>query len=227
LSNDPLTDWEVRRRLRAEVVRGAGSGTSVFLRALDDSGNLSDAEVESQFQLEKALNRRVTVVGHVPWLGFDLSSLSSQWSEGLAKHLGTPSARLPQALEPLLSHGWESRWAIGSPVLNAETPPPWLEALFTVHQPVDVCQMLHANHFLVDLLRETSLELDKPFPGTERTLALSVDPENEGDARLLVSILVDMAPFEAGERLEQFDEEWWLDNMHRARGLVCINLSFQ
>lgn len=91
----------------------------------------------------------------------------------------------------------------------------------------EVLQFLAEYLFLRGLLSEAVEHLRVYFPKFQFGLEVVSDPEGEDDRQLVLSVVSDISPSESLARLRQFDEEWWLDAMERARGKLCINLEFR
>jgi hypothetical protein len=64
------------------------------------------------------------------------------------------------------------------------------------------------------------------FPGTDLRLEVATDPEVAGVTHLVLSINQDGSVDRALNRLRRFDDDWWLDQIHRARGKLVITLAF-
>jgi hypothetical protein len=79
----------------------------------------------------------------------------------------------------------------------------------------------------VDLIIQDRLQLLAPilqarFADAQLFLEVVLDPESD-EQRLLVSVATAMPIEHALTTLHQFDSDWWLDNMDRSQGLVCID----
>jgi len=101
-----------------------------------------------------------------------------------------------------------------------------LQGMFAFVEPLEVGRFLEERPFLVGLLREARVELAKYFPRSAVRLEVLHDADFGGDAQLVASAVVNLEPLEARRRLRQFDREWWLDNVQRAEGAVCITVDF-
>jgi hypothetical protein len=110
-------------------------------------------------------------------------------------------------------------------VPQAETQ--WLGQLYTFRQQAEVLRFLERFPFLVSLLLEAHGQVENYFPRSPVSLEVVADPEVADDCQLVLSIATDFAPDEAVDRLERFDEDWWLDALDRAQGKLCINVEFR
>jgi len=63
-----------------------------------------------------------------------------------------------------------------------------------------------------------------PYP--QISLEVVTDPEVADGHELVAFILTNLPPHEALNRLERFDEDWWLEASHKAEGNLCIHLEF-
>ena len=100
----------------------------------------------------------------------------------------------------------------------------WLERLYTFRERSDVLWFLERYPFLVPLLLEAYGKIGDYFPYSQVFLEVVTDPEAVGDYQLVVFIATNFDPDEADDRFERFDEDWWLDALDQAQGVLCINL---
>lgn len=103
----------------------------------------------------------------------------------------------------------------------------WLERLYTFREREEVLWFLESYPFLASLLLEAYDNIGNYFPYTQVFLEVVSDPEATNDYQLVSSIATNLDPGEVIDRLEQFDEDWWLDALDRAQGKLCINVEFQ
>ena len=99
-----------------------------------------------------------------------------------------------------------------------------LERLYTFREREEVLWFLERYPFLVPLLLEAYYEIEKYFPHSQVFLEVVTDPEAIDDYQLIAFIATNFGPDEAVDRLEQFDEDWWLDALNRAQGKLCIDV---
>lgn len=104
---------------------------------------------------------------------------------------------------------------------------PLLERFYSFRERSDVLGFLERCPFLVPLLLEIHGKIGAYFPYSQVVLEVVTDPEAVGDSQLVVFIATDFDPDKADERFERFDEDWWLDALDRAQGMLCINLEFR
>jgi len=91
-----------------------------------------------------------------------------------------------------------------------------------------VCQFLRQHSSLVPVLFQVRKKVDQYF-GIEAltNLELLIDPEdNPSNPTLFALILTTLPANEATTRLEQLDDEWWLDQPHEVRRLMNIDVEY-
>ena len=100
-----------------------------------------------------------------------------------------------------------------------------LTALYTFRDRETVVGFLATHPHLVPLLVETRPEIARYFgPETPVVLEVIPDREAEGYSDLFAFVLTALPATEAAERLDQFDEEWWLEALDRARRNLTIDI---
>jgi hypothetical protein len=96
-----------------------------------------------------------------------------------------------------------------------------------VRRPAELRRYLKKHPFLVPLLQEIRGKLHEYFPDCPASLAVVTDPEEAGSEQMVVSVATSLAPHDAVGRLGQFDRDWWLDNVRRAQGKICVDVEFR
>ena len=93
---------------------------------------------------------------------------------------------------------------------------PAIEAFISNHPPIEA------------LLPEINHAISVYFQGfSSVTLNLSLNPETQTPEYLILTIMTDLDVDEAVQRLDKFDEIWWLDNLQRANGLIMVDVGFE
>ncbi len=88
---------------------------------------------------------------------------------------------------------------------------------------VDRFLALHPE--LDKLLGEAYQQIQAYFPDSPCRLEVYTDPETT--ERQLLILIQTQSDFEAAmDRLYQFRDAWWLDNLHRARSKLSIDVEF-
>lgn len=81
--------------------------------------------------------------------------------------------------------------------------------------------------YLTDLLEEAYIEIQKHFgPNPEVRLEVVADHEVPGLVEMFGYIVTGLTPEEAGERLQQFDRDWFLKQLPRVKGLLNFDVEF-
>jgi hypothetical protein len=102
-----------------------------------------------------------------------------------------------------------------------------LEHVYTFRKSSEVSYFLEEHPFLTPLLREAYSHIRKYFPSSTLFLEVVADPEARDEEQLVVFVAVNQDPDEASKALDQFDKDWWLDALERARDKLTITLEFQ
>jgi len=91
-----------------------------------------------------------------------------------------------------------------------------------------VSRFLEAHPLLAPLLVEAHGRIGDYF-GLQPQVVLEVvsDPEVHGLVEMFGYIITALTPEEAGNRLRQFDREWFLLQVHRTKGLLNFDVEFR
>ncbi|HLG12916.1 MAG TPA: hypothetical protein VJH03_00110 [Blastocatellia bacterium] len=111
--------------------------------------------------------------------------------------------------------------AITSEILEA------VERLYCLREPPEVRRFLSSHSFLIPLVFQAHDRIGSYFAPLQFTLQVIAEPESVNDQQLVLFMAVDLSPAEALARLQQFDNDWWLDAMDEAKGKLCISLEFR
>jgi hypothetical protein len=98
-----------------------------------------------------------------------------------------------------------------------------LKRFYTFRSSVSVETFLGTHPFLAKMLIDLHGQLEHFFPESSLVLDISADPEAE---YLVVYVVTDSTAPEAIERLERFDDGYWLDHHHQAQGKLIVNVEF-
>lgn len=102
-----------------------------------------------------------------------------------------------------------------------------LERLYSFRQPIQVRTFLGEHAFLAPLLDAAYDIATRYFAPLSLALEVIADPDTADDQQLVLFVVLQGTPAEAFEKLQRFDDEWWLDAMDEAKGRLCISLEFQ
>ena len=95
--------------------------------------------------------------------------------------------------------------------------------LYHIQEPEKVQNFLEENKFLVPLLLTAYTHIQEHFPGS----AVRLKMDEEDQSQLIASIITNRSPDDAFQRLEQFDEQWWLDALDKAEMKLTISVEFE
>lgn len=98
-----------------------------------------------------------------------------------------------------------------------------LKRFYVFREPTEVLEFLEKHPFLVPLLLEAPARIRQYFPDSPLFLQYVPDPESD-DEKLVAYIATNLAPEEAIDTLEQFDDNWWVDVEERAQDKMFFNL---
>ena len=90
----------------------------------------------------------------------------------------------------------------------------------------EVERFLKSNEHLRDLLIEARSVIRRFFPESDVRLELVQDYEGSEDKKLVAYIETTLEPEEAIECLRRFDDDWWLDQLAKSKGLLCIDVGY-
>ena len=86
----------------------------------------------------------------------------------------------------------------------------------------EVLCFLEMYPFLIPLLLETYINIQKDFPASSVLLGVDTEPEELDTKQLIASIITDMDPDSAVDALTSFDKRWWLQATKRSQGKLCV-----
>lgn len=89
-----------------------------------------------------------------------------------------------------------------------------------------VIGFLRQSPTLVSLLAEATEAVGEHFPDMPLALEVVADPDVSDAEHLALSVGTSLPVPEAFDRLQHFDEDWWLDRLPRAEGKLVITLTF-
>ncbi len=94
-----------------------------------------------------------------------------------------------------------------------------------VMDSVGVGSLLLKEPELVDLVNEAAAQLLSFIPDAHMRLELLIDPDYGEGEQLFLGVSTSLEDKKALAALRRFDQEWWVHNDCRSRGLLCIDLS--
>ena len=100
-----------------------------------------------------------------------------------------------------------------------------LEDGYVFEDKREVLRFVKKNRYLLSILEEALDIIPKYFAKEELLLEVMQDPEEDW-VDLALSIQTELDVDKAMEKLDKMDDEWWLSNIQKAKGKLCIRLDF-
>lgn len=119
----------------------------------------------------------------------------------------------------------KEKFSVDMPATTAEIAA--LERAYVLTKPSEVLEWLEKQPSLVALLLEVSAKINNYFPDSQCFLEVVIDPEVINDAQLVVFISPNLSPDEAVHKLEQFEDDWWLDASYQTQGKLSVMVEFR
>lgn len=111
--------------------------------------------------------------------------------------------------------------------LHARTHAEHLAKIYIIKNPNEVGEFIGENLYLLDILEEVPGEIYRYFGSDQKlVLKVSAEPDILESSELWIEILTKLSAKEAMPVLEEFDKNWWLENMERANCKLNITLKF-
>lgn len=95
----------------------------------------------------------------------------------------------------------------------------------TVMVSPEALAFIENNKYLIPILVSANQKLLEYFPHDKLNLDLVNDPEENSDS-LFLSVESSLKPELALERLQNFDQDWWLDEVSKTNDKLCIDVVF-
>jgi hypothetical protein len=91
-----------------------------------------------------------------------------------------------------------------------------------------VTEFLELHRSLTKVLFDVRQKVDQHFgPDTQTNLELFIDPEDDTeDSKLFALILTALPSREASARLDQLDQEWWLEQPYEVKCAMNIDIQY-
>lgn len=143
----------------------------------------------------------------------------------------------PEACDAILSQSGQSlvsesaavsQWSqSGTSVTSvSETDLDMVARHYELRDSAVIERVLADSPSLVGLLVEVREKLPHFFPEATFAVELYVEPEIQSSEQVVVLICTGLDPETAFDVLRSFDDSWWLDNMERGQGRICVSLEF-
>jgi hypothetical protein len=102
-----------------------------------------------------------------------------------------------------------------------------LKRAYSFYNESEIELHLCENPYLVSLLFKAYSRIMEFFLGSRLILEVISNPEEDNDSQLVLYISTNLKPEIALKKLDEFDEQWWLNNLQCARGKLCIDIELQ
>jgi len=96
---------------------------------------------------------------------------------------------------------------------------------YTLKTVRDVYDFIGNNPYLLPLLMEAYSRIRNFFPSEILFLEVATDPDEIGDKQLVIYICTDLSPQEAIDKLNQLDDNWWLNASDASDSKLLIQWS--
>ena len=93
-------------------------------------------------------------------------------------------------------------------------------SIYKLRKPDEIRVFLEDNDFLNPIIIGAYEKLQKYFP--KSPIFMEID-----QGELVISVGTSLSPEEADERLNNFDEEWWIEEFINSKSRLCITVEFQ
>ena len=98
---------------------------------------------------------------------------------------------------------------------------------YEIRNPSEVARFLRENNFLLDLLEEIPSKLKKIFGNKSKfALELLSEPDFPSSREIFVLVLTEEDAEQARNKMDKFDEKWWLKHLDRARCKLNVSLEY-
>lgn len=101
-----------------------------------------------------------------------------------------------------------------------------LEEIYTFREVDAVVDFLKKHPFLHTLLLEAPQQIERYFPDAPLFLEIDIDPEGSGEPKLLLVIGTRLDADTTFEKLNVFNDEWWLPNLKTTRRVLKTYIEF-
>lgn len=101
-----------------------------------------------------------------------------------------------------------------------------LEKLYSWRGKTEILQFLKKHHFVIPVLLEAPDKICHYFPDAQLFLEVVSDPEGIDDAMLELAICINLEPDEAVDKLNKFQDDWWLNLSDKIRQPLCPILEY-
>lgn len=101
-----------------------------------------------------------------------------------------------------------------------------LKKLYRFRGKTDVLGLIEQYPFLLGLLLKAPDQIRYYFPDSQLSIEVIADPEGFDDPMLELAICINLDPDEAVDRLNLFQDNWWLNLSYQIRKPLCLILEY-
>ena len=98
---------------------------------------------------------------------------------------------------------------------------------YTLKTAADVYDFIGYNPYLLPLLMEAYHRIRNCFPSEILFLEVVTDPDEIGDKQLVIYICTDLSPRDAIDKLDQLDDNWWLNASDASDSKLLIQVVYE
>ncbi|MDQ1261953.1 MAG: hypothetical protein QG575_1134 [Euryarchaeota archaeon] len=103
----------------------------------------------------------------------------------------------------------------------------FLNNKYTLKTAADVYDFIGNNPYLLPLLMEAYHRIRNYFPSEILFLEVVTDPDEIGDKQLVIYICTDLSPRDAIDKLDQLDDNWWLNASDASDSKLLIQVEYE
>ncbi|MGH9946634.1 MAG: hypothetical protein ACRD6X_05480 [Pyrinomonadaceae bacterium] len=97
---------------------------------------------------------------------------------------------------------------------------------FSLRNLDDIKQFLERNSYLIPLIEEIPSKISEYFETEELYLEIIADPDFPQSSELWISVLTNKSALHSRPIMDQFDNDWWFENLDRAQCKLNITLEY-
>ncbi len=99
--------------------------------------------------------------------------------------------------------------------------------LFQVRDSHSIISFINKHFFLNDYLLEIYKAIRNSFPEENLRIDLYDDPEGQMSSELAIYIQSTDSPGSALEKLDSFDNDFWIDRIDKYEGYISVNIEYK
>jgi hypothetical protein len=111
-------------------------------------------------------------------------------------------------------------------LLNSQVEIEALKRLYKFRGKTEVLGFIEQYPFLLGLLLKAPDQIRHYFPDSQLSIEVIADPEGFDDPMLELAICINLDPDEAVDRLNLFQDNWWLNLSYQIRKPLCLILEY-